>query len=86
MDTDLRLQCLLIVCQKEYYYRGGCPTDDSECEITRSVKPLCRIKETLRGVKIWLTCVQPLLFFWDCFFGSVLHRRPLLRMDRLLTT
>lgn len=85
MDTDLRLQCLLIVCQKEYYYPGGCPTDDSECEITRSVKPLCSIKETLRGVKIWLTC-SALSLLWECFFGSVLHRRPLLRMDRLLRT
>lgn len=35
---------------------GCCPTEDSECEFTRSVKPLGRIKETLWAVKNWLTC------------------------------
>lgn len=34
----------------------GLSQEDSECEITRSVKPLWRIKETLWGVENWLMC------------------------------
>lgn len=84
MDVGLRCQCLLIVCQKENCYPGGCPTDDSECEITRAVKPLGRIKETLWGVKSWLTCSSlslPLGMSLVLFYSG----RPLLRMNRPLT-
>ena len=56
MDTGLRIQCLHIVCWKENCYTGGCPTDDSECEIARALKPLGRIKETLWVLKSWPMC------------------------------
>lgn len=64
-------------------YPGGCPTDGSEYEITRSVKPLGRIKEILVREEPADNARHPLALLWECLFGSVLPRRPLLRMDGL---
>lgn len=55
MDGGPRPQGLL-VCPRENATPGGCTTGDSECEFTRSVRPLRRIKETLWAKKNWLMC------------------------------
>lgn len=54
MDSGLRLQCRPTVSQKEMAVLEVVPQTVVN-EITRSVKPLGRIKETLWCVKNWLT-------------------------------